>query len=492
MKKFYVTTPIYYVTAKPHLGSLYSTLLADVAARWHRLRGIKTFFMTGTDEHGQKVAEAASKAGMQPQAFVDSHISSYKEMWQKYGIVYDHFGRTTDESHIKAVQRWVEKLLDTGDIYKGTYEGYYCTPCETYVQPIVGEQFTEAPLCVTCSRQTAYLAEESYFFRLSAYQSRLLEFYGDHPDFIRPAERAHEVICFVEAGLNDISISRSSVTWGIPFPGDPKHVVYVWADALTIYTSSVGYGSDARKEEFDLWWPADMQVMGKDIVRFHAIYWPAFLMAAKLPLPEHLLVHGWLKVNNQKMSKSFGNVIDPQTLLDAYGADSVRYYLVRHMAITHDAEFSTLDLEQRITSDLANDLGNLLNRMVALAQKHEIYELTAPATWNVKEIALRDSFWTMLENYASDMEDGYFHHALATLWKFINDTNGYFHESEPWKVNDSARFKEIFQRQRTASWYWRIAAPVMPEKMELLLKSLGVSISSGSQCSSRSGAGAGR
>ena len=473
-KKFYVTTPIYYVTAKPHLGSLYSTLLADVAARWAKLQGIQTFFMTGSDEHGQKIAEAAQNAGKSPQEFVDGLVGAYKDMWHKYAIAYDYFARTTDEHHIHAVQQLIRKLQASGDIYKSFYTGYYCTPCETYVTEKEGDG---EPLCTSCGRGTVSISEESYFFRLSAYQERLLAFYDAHPEFIVPAERMHEVRSFVKAGLKDLSISRTSVTWGVPFPDDPKHVVYVWAEALQIYITAVGYGNPARSEEFAFWWPADMQVMAKDIVRFHAVYWPIFLMAAELALPKKLLVHGWLKVNNQKMSKSLGNVVDPQALLDVYGADAVRYYLVRHMAITQDAEFSTIDLEQRISSDLANDLGNLLQRTVTLAHKHSVYEVRPPQVWDVHEVTLRDSFWTALERFTEDMEQGYFSRALGHLWKFIHEVNAYFHAAEPWKISDPARFEEVLSATcHSLAAIGILLSPVMPGSMETLLKSLGVSV----------------
>ena len=283
----------------------------------------------------------------------------------------------------------------------------------------------------SCSRQTQLIKEESYFFRLSAYQDRLLALYAENPDFIVPAERSHEVISFVKSGLKDLSISRTTVRWGIPFPGDDKHVVYVWADALNNYISTIGYGNPARKEEFKFWWPADLQVMGKDIVRFHAVYWPAFLMAAGLEVPRKLLVHGWFKVNQQKMSKSLGNVVDPVALYNAYGADAVRYYLVRHMAITQDSEFSTLDLEQRVSSDLANDLGNLLNRVVTLASKHDMIEVRHAANWGAQELELRDAFWSMLEEFKEDMGEGYYYRALNALWKYIHQVNAYFHSQEP-------------------------------------------------------------
>lgn len=478
-KKFYVTTPIYYVTAKPHLGHLYTTVLADVAARWHKLRGEKIFFLTGTDEHGQKVAEAATKAGKNPQEFVDSFISAYKDVWDKYDIHYTYFARTTDESHTGAVQRWIQKLLASGDVYKSFYTGYYCTPCETYVtekDEQSGFEDETTPLCGSCGRVTAFIKEESYFFRLSAYQDKLLAFYEENPDFIIPPERLHEVTSFVKSGLRDLSISRTTVSWGIPFPGDEKHVVYVWADALNIYLTSIGYGNEAKREEFNFWWPADLQIMGKDIVRFHAVYWPAFLMAAGLECPRHLLVHGWFKVNQQKMSKSFGNVVDPVDLYNAYGADAVRYYLVRHMATTHDGEFSARDLEQRVSSDLANDLGNLLNRMVTLAAKHQLYEVKAPHSWQAAELELRDAFWDTLEYFKEDMEDAYFFRALNSLWKYIHQVNAYFHAQEPWKITDKARFEEVISATcHSLHAIGVLLYPVMPSKMEVLLTSIGIS-----------------
>ncbi len=492
-KKFYVTTPIYYVTARPHLGSLYSTLLADVAARWHALRGFKTFFLTGTDEHGQKVAQAAENAHKKPQEFVDSFIQDFKDMWSSYEIQYDYFIRTTDESHKKAVQFWLKKLIDSGEIYKSYYSGFYCTPCETYVTEKDEKNVSEPskaspseqspsqePLCISCARKTSFISEESYFFRLSAYQDRLLKFYEENPDFIVPSERLNEVVKFVQSGLKDLSISRTSLEWGIPFPDDPQHVTYVWADALNNYVTAIGYGNEARQEELALWWPADMQILGKDILRFHAVYWPAFLMASGLALPKKLLVHGWITVNDQKMSKSFGNVVDPQSLLDAYGAEAVRYYLIRHMAITQDSDFSTLDLEKRVNSDLAHDLGNLLNRVVTLSHKQNLFEVKSPATWCVKEIALRDSFWTMMELFIEDMNEGYWYRALSTFWRFIHEVNSYFHAAEPWKISDTARFEEVISATcHSLQGIAFLLSPVMPQKMKTLLSSLGVVMTPG-------------
>jgi methionyl-tRNA synthetase len=471
---FYVTTPIYYVTAKPHLGSLYSTVLADIAARWNKILGKQVFFLTGTDEHGQKIAEAAQKAGKPPKEFVDSFIHPYKDMWHRYNIEYTKFIRTTDEYHIKAVQQWIETLIQTGDVYKDFYQGWYCTPCETFVTET---EAGVAPNCPSCGRQTHIVSEETYFFRLSAYQDKLLQFYAENPDFIIPKERAQEVINFVRGGLKDLSISRTTITWGIPFPGDKKHVTYVWADALNNYITAVGWGQSGKEQEFATWWPADVHILGKDIVRFHAVYWPAFLMALGLPLPKHLLVHGWITVDQKKMSKSFGNVVDPEVLLQKYGPDAVRYYLARQMAVNQDGDFSYQDLEDRITSDLANDLGNLLNRMLALAGKYQLTQVDAPDVWSAEAINVRDEYYSMLDDVLELMADYMYHLALARVWKFINQLNSYFHAQEPWKVArvDMKKFKEIISvtahgLQAIAYVLW----PFMPVKMEHLLNSLGV------------------
>lgn len=489
-KKWYVTTPIYYVTARPHLGSLYSTLIADVITRYHRLKGAKVFFLTGTDEHGQKVAQAAEKAGKEPKPFVDSFISAYTDTWKSYHIDYNHFIRTTDAYHVQAVQGWLKQLKDKGDIYKARYEGWYCTPCETFLTETEVREHTpthstrsaaqgdreNVPLCPSCNRATSYVSEETYFFKLSAYQDVLLAFYEEHPDFIAPKERFKEVINFVKKGLKDLSISRTTVTWGIPFPDDAQHVTYVWADALNNYITGVGYGQQGKEKDFNFWWPADVHVMGKDIIRFHAIYWPAFLMASGLPLPKQLLVHGWIKIDEQKMSKSLGNVVDPQDLLQRYGADPVRYYLMRQMAITHDGNFSIKDLEQSISSDLANDLGNLLNRMVSLAQKNDLVDVPVQKVWSKSALDLRDECLNMLEDMDNYMEDHLFHMALARIWKCIHQTNVFFHSQEPWKLakDDRETFIQIMSATchalRTVAY---VLWPFMPEKMAELLASLG-------------------
>ena len=472
---FYVTTPIYYGTARPHLGSLYSTLLADVVNRWQKLQGSDTYFLTGTDEHGQKIMQAAKEAGKTPQEFVDSFIAAYKEVWNLYHIDYSQFIRTTDPYHIKGVQELIAKLMERGDIYKASYEGWYCTPCETYVTT----QDKKAPPCSSCGRGTVAISEESYFFKLSAYADKLLAFYKENADFILPSERMNEVLSFVESGLKDLSISRTTISWGVPFPADSKHVVYVWVDALCNYITAIGYGDSDKKEMFEKWWPAQLHVLGKDIVRFHAVYWPALLMAADLALPKQLLVHGWIQVDKQKMSKSRGNVVDPIELAKLYEPEPVRYYLVRKMPVNSDGDFSTGDLEQTITSDLANDLGNLLNRMVSLATRNGLEQISAGDEWHEAAATLQKAAKVAFDAYGEHMEKYEFHLALARLWKFINQTNAYFHEQEPWKLAkaDQKLFGEVISATcHSLRMIGVLLLPIMPEKMSALLQSIGVAL----------------
>jgi len=472
---FYVTTPIYYGTARPHLGSLYSTLLADVVNRWQKLQGSDTYFLTGTDEHGQKIMQAAKEAGKTPQEFVDSFIAAYKEVWNLYHIDYSQFIRTTDPYHIKGVQDLIVKLMDRGDIYKASYEGWYCTPCETYVTT----QDKKAPPCPSCGRGTVAISEESYFFKLSAYADKLLAFYKENADFILPSERMNEVLSFVESGLKDLSISRTTISWGVPFPADSEHVVYVWVDALCNYITAIGYGDLDKKAMFEKWWPAQLHVLGKDIVRFHAVYWPALLMAADLALPKQLLVHGWIQIDKQKMSKSRGNVVDPIELAKLYEPEPVRYYLVRKMPVNSDGDFSTGDLEQTITSDLANDLGNLLNRMVSLATRNGLEQISAGDEWHEAAATLQKEAKVAFDAYGEHMEKYEFHLALARLWKFINQTNAYFHEQEPWKLAkaDQKLFGEVISATcHSLRMIGVLLLPIMPEKMSALLQSIGVAL----------------
>lgn len=471
--KFYVTTPIYYGTAAPHLGSLYSTLLADVVARYHRLAGQEIFFLTGTDEHGQKIAQAAEKVGKAPKEFVDSFVDSYKDMWKLYQLDYTKFLRTTDQYHVQGVQDWLEKLIEKGDIYKDIYTGFYCTPCETFVTEKDFGDDTKKLLCPSCNREVSEVSEECYFFKLSAYQDKLLQFFKDNPNFITPKERLQEVISFVKEGLKDLSVSRKTITWGIPFPKDNQHVTYVWADALNNYLTGIGYGQN--DQEFAKWWPADLQVLGKDIVRFHAIYWPAFLMASDLPLPKKLLVHGWIQVNDQKMSKSLGNAVDPKLLAEQYGVDQIRYYLVRKMAVTQDTEFRIEDIEQSINSELANDLGNLLNRCSTLAVKYN-YTTIQISSWSEKSLQLQQECQQMINEAWELVEQGFLYRAVNRIWEYINKVNAYFHDQAPWKQaqGDLKSFQEtiaatVYSLQVIGVMLW----PVLPAKMEEMLHSLG-------------------
>lgn len=474
--KFYCTTPIYYVNAQPHLGTLYTTIIADVAARWNRMRGKAAFFLTGTDEHGQKIAEKASLMGKQPKEFVDSMIPMFKEVWKKFGIQYDHFIRTTDAEHEQAVVELLNRLIASDDIYKSTYVGLYCIPDETFVTHEQALEKDGQKLCPSCERELKQVEEESYFFRLSAYGDRLLEFYAQNPHFIHPKERLNEVIEFVKGGLRDLSISRKTVSWGIPFPGDPSHTVYVWGDALTNYISAIGFGNPARSAEMEKWWPADVHIMGKDIVRFHAVYWPAFLMAAQLPLPKKLLVHSYILVNDAKMSKSRGNAIDPVQLGERYGIESMRYYLMRYTSFAQDSSVSTEHMENVLNADLANSFGNLLNRVVSLALANGHSTVTPVEVLEAEGIVLRERARETTVAVCDEMMHYNYHLALSTVWKFVSDVNAYVHKAEPWRVvkTNKEHFNEIISvvchsLYDVAVMLW----PVMPEKMEQLLRCLG-------------------
>jgi methionyl-tRNA synthetase len=477
-KNFYITTPLYYVNAKPHIGTLYSTLLADVIARWQRFKGCEVYFLTGTDEHGQKIAQQAANAEMAPQQFVDQMIPAFQAAWARYDISYDRFMRTTELNHKQTVTRWIDQLIEKGDIYKARYEGLYCTPCETFVAPEQVAGSVDEPVCPSCSRGLQKISEENYFFRLSAYQERLLAFYEEHSSFVYPKERINEVISFVKGGLKDLSMSRRTVEWGIPFPGDPDHTVYVWGDALMNYVSALGFlqtGPQAGNR-FAQFWPADVQVMAKDIVKFHAVYFPAFLMAVGVQPAHKLLVHGYLLVDNDKMSKSKGNALDPLALADQFGVDQIRFYLVRHMTTNHDGNISITDIAQRIETDLANNLGNLLQRAASLALKYSATEVVAPKEWSSAAQALRQAQQEMVSTFETHMDGLQLSAAYSALWSFITAVNVYFHEMQPWKsaVENKTEFAEVLAA--TAQSLYTIAhliAPIMPYKSKQLLAALG-------------------
>ena len=427
-KTFYLTTPIYYPSDKLHIGHSYCTVASDTLAKYKRLRGYDVRFMTGTDEHGQKIERIATSLGITPKEYVDKVVAGIKELWKSLDISYDRFIRTTDEDHVEGVKRIFKALYDKGDIYKSEYEGWYCTPCESF--------FTEHQLvdgkCPDCGRDVERIKEESYFFRLSKYQDRLIKYIEDHPDFIQPPSRQKEMIAnFLKPGLEDLCVSRTSFTWGIPVEFDPKHIVYVWVDALSNYITALGYGTD-HDELFKKYWPADVQIVGKEIVRFHTIIWPAMLMALDLPLPKQVFGHGWLIIDGGKMSKSKGNVVDPKVLIERYGLDAVRYFLLREIAFGQDGNFTNEALIQRINSDLANDLGNLVSRTVGMIDKYFGGKLPANQAETEFDADLKAVAAEAVVKFEEYMDKMMFSDALESLWTLIRRTNKYIDETQPW------------------------------------------------------------
>lgn len=429
-KKFYITTPIYYPSDKLHIGHSYTTVAADAMARYKRMQGYDTMFLTGTDEHGQKIETIAKEKGVTPKEYVDEIVAGIKDLWKLLNISNDRFIRTTDDYHEAAVQKIFKKLYEKGDIYKGHYEGHYCTPCEAF--------WTESQLvdgkCPDCGREVHLAKEEAYFFRLSNYADRLVEYYEAHPEFIQPVARKNEMINnFIKPGLEDLCVSRTSFTWGVPVDFDPGHVVYVWVDALSNYINALGYGSE-NDADFQKYWPADVHLVGKEIVRFHTIIWPAMLMALDLPLPSQVYGHGWLLLQGGKMSKSKGNVVDPVVLCNRYGVDAIRYFLLREIPFGSDGIFSNESLIGRINADLANDLGNLVSRTAAMVGKYFDGKLPAEQVAGDFDDDLAALAIATKAEVEKNMDTLQFSTALTELWKLISRTNKYIDETAPWAL----------------------------------------------------------
>jgi len=422
---YYITTPIYYVNDMPHIGHIYTTVMADVFARYQRLQGCNVRFLTGTDEHGQKIEKSAAATGLEPIALADRVVERYRHLWHVLNISNDDFIRTSQPRHKAGVAEIIKRIQAAGDIYKAEYEGWYCAGAEAFVPDSQVEDGRDTESGYPVER----LAEPSYFFKLSAYQDRLLQWYEDNPDCIKPASRYNEVVSFVKGGLRDLSISRTSVRWGVAFPDDPEHVVYVWLDALTNYISALGYGSE-DPSNYERFWPAQVHLVGKDILRFHCVYWPAFLMSANLPLPKTIVGHGWWMKDDAKMSKSLGNVVRPDYLIDRFGADALRYFLAREMAFGQDASFSDVAFLDRFNADLANALGNTASRAVSMTAR--FLDGTVPAGGDSGSIP--EAAATAVSRYRSHMDAMEPHRAIEAAWQLLSAINGFIQDRQPWTL----------------------------------------------------------
>ncbi|MGI6148278.1 MAG: methionine--tRNA ligase [Firmicutes bacterium] len=473
-ERFYISTPIYYPSDRLHIGHAYTTVVADSLARWHKFAGRKVLFVTGSDEHGQKIERIAKAKGVQPQEYVDAIVSTFKQLWKRLNVEYDDFVRTTEPRHHKAVQTVFQKIYEKGDIYKSTYKGWYCTPCETF--------WVETKLqdgnCPDCGRPVELVEEESYFFKISKYADRLLKHIEENPDFIRPESRRNEMVSFVKSGLEDLCVSRTTFDWGIPVPIDERHVIYVWFDALTNYLTAAGYPDDhARLAE---WWPADVHLVGKEIMRFHTIIWPIILMALDLPLPKTVFGHGWLLFDNDKMSKSKGNVVDPNLLIDEFGVDPIRYFLMREVSFGQDGNFSRRALIERTNADLANDLGNLLNRSLAMLNKYFNGVVPEPKDATDLDREFVQSVGGLGAELDSLLKDLHLNEALAKIWQLIGRANKYIDQRAPWALaKDEASQGELATVMYNLVETLRIVAllvtPFLPETGAKIWAQLGIS-----------------
>ena len=436
---FYITTPIYYPSDKLHIGHAYTTVAADAMTRYKRQRGYDAYFLTGTDEHGLKIQQRAAEAGQPPQEFVDGIVAGIKQLWQLLNIDYSDFIRTTESRHEQVVQRLFQKIYDQGDIYKSEYSGWYCMPCETF---FTEHQLAEGHVCPDCGRPVQLAQEESYFFKMSKYADQWLKFIEDNPDFIQPDTRRNEMINFVKQGLEDLCVSRTTFDWGIKVPFDSKHVVYVWFDALVNYISALGVDSD-DDSKYQKYWPADVHLMAKDIIRFHSIIWPIILMAAGLPLPKKVVAHGWLLMQDGKMSKSKGNVVDPVVLAEKYGVDAIRFFLLREMAYGMDANYSEEALVNCINIDLANDYGNLLSRTTAMIEKFLGGEVAPGSEGTEFDAALRELAAQTPANMAKYMDKLDIANAIAEIWKLVGKANKYIDDTAPWALNKNGETEKL-------------------------------------------------
>ncbi len=472
----YITTPIYYVNGEAHIGHAYTTFIADTMTRYEKLKGEDTFLLTGTDEHGQKIEESALKSGKHTQEFANEISATFKNLWDEFEINYSKFIRTTDAEHKKGVQKAFEVMYAKGDIYKDFYEGHYCVSCETFFPET---QLVDGEFCPDCGRTTSVVKEESYFFKLSKYEDKLLKHYADNPDFILPRSRANEVVNFVKSGLRDLSVTRTSFTWGVKMPeslNDDKHVMYVWLDALLNYITALGYGKDDADMNY---WPASTQFVGKDILRFHAIYWPAFLMSLDLPLPKHIGAHGWWTRDGEKMSKSKGNVVSPKEVADAYGVENLRYFMLREVPFGQDGDFSQRAFIDRINSELSNDLGNLLNRIIGMSGKYSEFEIDSVDVqkYHTKELDAMNEALGNLDDFMQNMQ---FHRYLEELWKLFAIGNKAIEEHAPWtKMKEDKKDEALATVALVANILAKASimlSPVMPRTTAIIADALNFTI----------------